>query len=358
MSRIEWITDATRFAALAEPWDALADGGGTPFMRHGWLQAWWRAFGDGAELRVCTVWDGDELRAALPLQASGRRGLTALANVHSPDFRPLAADDAALEELAAAAVAASPAVILERMRAEDPAVGAFAGAGTGRLTLVDPQHVSPAVELTGDVKDFRKRSKPRWGAPLERFRRKMGRDHEAEMVMVEPPRDLEAELREGYAVEASGWKGENGTAIISQPATEQFYTEMSRAAAARDELRLASIRLDGRLVAWDLLLLFDGRLHLLKTGFDEEFRKLAPGLVLRLSVIERAYELGLRSHELGGSSDPWKLKFSDVDREHVAVRVYPRRPAGVARYGYRRVVRPALRAGYRRGRTLLDRAGD
>jgi CelD/BcsL family acetyltransferase involved in cellulose biosynthesis len=356
VSRVEWVTDPARFAALADPWDALADGGGTPFMRHGWLQAWWNAFGAGGELRVCTVWEGDELRAALPLQRSGRGGLTALANVHTPDFRPLAADAAALETLAAAAVAASPAVVLERVPADDPALPALAGGQ--RLTLLDRQHVSPAVELTGTAEDFRARSKPRWGAPLERFRRKMARDHEAEMRIVEPPRDLDAELREGYTVEASGWKGENGTAIVSQPETERFYTEMSHAAAARDELRLASIRLDGKLVAWDLLLLFDGRLHLLKTGFDEAFRKLAPGLVLRLSVIERAYELGLRSHELGGSPDPWKLKFSDVDREHVAVRVYPRRPAGAARYGYRRAVRPALRAGYRQGRTLLERVRD
>lgn len=356
MTAIEWVDDPRRFGELAERWDALGDHGGTPFMRHGWLAAWWRAFGDGDGLRVCTVWDSGELRAALPLRRTGRRGLAALANVHTPEFRPLAADPEALEQLAAAALAGGEDVVIERLRADDPAVAALARACAGRLTLVDAEHVSPAVELTGDVEDFKRRSKPRWGAPLERFRRKMARDHQAELAIVEPPGDVDAELREGFAVEASGWKGASGTAILSQPETERFYTDLSHAAAARDELRFATIRLDGRLVAWDLLLLFDGRLHLLKTAFDEEFRKLAPGLVLRLAVIERAYELGLRSHELGGAPDPWKLKFADVNREHVALRAYARRPAGAIRFGYRKSLRPALRSGYRRTRALLDRS--
>jgi len=62
-----------------------------------------------------------------------------------------------------------------------------------------------------------------WGAPLERFRRKMGRDHEARLEIVEVPQDLEAELDVGFAVEASGWKGRSKTAILSAPETEQFY---------------------------------------------------------------------------------------------------------------------------------------
>src|SRR5215207_8910765 len=99
--RTEWIDDPSRLAALREPWDRLAAADPTPFSRHDWLTAWWRAFGDGRRMRICAVWDGDDLAAALPLAAPARgRALTAMANPHSPAFRPLARDDAGRAALA------------------------------------------------------------------------------------------------------------------------------------------------------------------------------------------------------------------------------------------------------------------
>ena len=101
------------------------------------------------------------------------------------------------------------------------------------------------------------------------------------------------------------------------------------------------------MVAFDLSLLHEGRLYLLKTAYDEGFGRLAPGLVLRLSVIERCFELGLEAHELLGGADEYKLKFSTTDRRHVGLRAYRRLPAPVVRYGYRRSLRPGLRRAYR-----------
>lgn len=352
--RTTWVSDEQAFAALREPWDALSRTDPTPFMDHAWLTAWWAAFADGRALAVCTVWDGDDLRAALPLARGRGRTFEALANTHSPTFRPLAADDAAARALAGAVLAEGD-VLVPCLPAGDAAATPLRGRRGRRLVAVEPQHISPSVTLDGDFESFRERTKPRWGAPLERFARKMARDHDAHFSLVEAPRDLEAELAAGFRVEASGWKGSAGTAIVSRPETERFYREVAHAYAATDGLRLSGVTLDGTLVAFDLCLLAKGRLHLLKTGFEESFRRLAPGLVLRLRVIERCFELGLESHELGGGSDPWKLKFADAERPHVVLRSLRPRPAGALRWSYRRAVRPAMRRAYRAVRTRGER---
>src|SRR4051794_35949271 len=96
--RIEWVTDRRRFVEIASPWDALAAHDGTPFARHAWYAAWWDAFGSGRELAIATVWDGATLVAALPC-CDGTGTREALANVHTPFFRPLARDDAAVAAL-------------------------------------------------------------------------------------------------------------------------------------------------------------------------------------------------------------------------------------------------------------------
>jgi CelD/BcsL family acetyltransferase involved in cellulose biosynthesis len=93
--------------------------------------------------------------------------------------------------------------------------------------------------------------------------------------------------------------------------------------------------------------LHGGRLYLLKTGFDEGFRKLAPGLVMRLSSIERCFELGYQAHELLGSESEWKLKFATTERRHVGLRAYRRRPQTLGRYAYRAKVRPVLKRVHR-----------
>lgn len=351
MSDVTWISEPAGFEALAEEWDALAadQDERSPFDLHCWHAAWWQAFGGSDELAVCTLRDEGNLVGVFPLRRSGRE-LLGLSNVHSPLYRPIARDQEAMAALVAAAMAAAGGIELASLPAGDACVEQLeAGArGNVKVTSLEPAHTSPTVDTSGDFDAWRAVSKKRWGAPLERFRRKMGRDHEAELVIVEPPRDLDAELSDGFRVEASGWKGEQGTAITSKPETEAFYTEVARAFERRGELRLSRIVLDGETAAFDLTLLHDGRLHLLKTGFDERFRKLAPGLVMRLAIIERCFELGLASHELLGDESEWKAKFQTGVRPYATLRAYPRRPAGLARNAYRTRVRPRLRSVYRR----------
>lgn len=347
---VDWITDRQDFAALAGEWDAVLPDDARPFDLHCWYATWWEAFGDSHELAVCTLRRGGELAGVLPLIRDGR-SLGALANVHSSVFRPLASDPEAMERLMAEAMSqGAPQLRLIALPKDDPCIaGLEAGARDAPMRLVvEPGYVSPIVDTNGDFEAWRKESKPRWGAPLERFRRKMGRDHEAEFSIVEPPRDLEAELDDGFQVEASGWKGEVGTAIVSAPETAAFYRGMARAFHERGELRLSRIVLDGNTAAFDLCLLHRGRLYLLKTGFDERFRRLAPGLVMRLSNIERCFELGLDAHELLGSESEWKGKFATGDRAHVNMTAYSKAPVESARHAYRRLVRPVLKRAYRR----------
>ena len=343
----EWIDDVARFEALGEEWDRLATLDPSPFSRHAWLLPWWHAFGEGAELRVCAGRDGGELVAALPLLRRGR-ALAAMANEHSPSFRPLARDAAALEALAAALVAERRPVELRSLPAREEAVpglttGVEAG---GARVLTERGFVSPLTETTGTFEDYRARMKSGW-REIERRGRKMDREHEVQRGLVAEPAELDRELEEGLALEAAGWKGESGTAIVRDESTARFYGDMARAFHEAGELRLSSLRVDGRLAAFDLALVHAGRYYLLKTAYDEQMRTLAPGLVLRRAVIERCFELGLEAHEFLGADMEWKRLFSTGDREHLVWRAYPGGPLTALDFAYRRILRPGLKRAYR-----------
>ena len=347
--RIEWLDDPERFAQLAPDWDRMLPDDARPFDLSAWYSAWFRAFGEPGGMRVCLAWRGDELEGGFPLVLRPRRSLAAMANVHTPVFRPVGSSVEAVRAVTGAALAlGSNNLELTAVPLGDPALTALrdATAAAGRRHAVASQHVSPIVSTAGTYEDWRARSRPRWGAPLERFRRKMLREHETEISVVEPPLDLDRELARGFAVEASGWKGESGTAILSDERTATFYRAVAESFAERGELRLARIVIDGTWAAFDLCLLHGDRLYLLKTGYDERFRRLAPGLVMRLSIIERCFELGIEAHELLGDEAEWKRKFATGERAHVAFRAYERGLRGSVRYTYRSAARPLLKRAY------------
>jgi CelD/BcsL family acetyltransferase involved in cellulose biosynthesis len=355
--RTEWIPEPGRLEELSGPWDRLARGTFEPFLRISWFLSWWDAFGADRELCTCAVWRGNELAGVFPLCATPDGRLAALSNVHSPVFHPLASDPAAERALLTAAMDRSPELVVEGV----PVGGHLdrllsGGRGRHRLCVVEPWHTSPIVDTTGSFERYRAEKKSHW-REIERRRRKLRREHLVEERLIEAPADLEGQLTRGFQVEASGWKGRAGTAIASSPTTTRFYRLVAADLIRRDELRLSTLSADGCMIAFDFGLVHQARYFLLKTGFDESFRRYGPGLALRLSVIERCFELGLDSHEFLGSETDWKRLFATHARGHRVLRAYAWRPPTLTRFLYRRAARPVLARAYHRVRgSSADRA--
>ncbi|MGH2781034.1 MAG: GNAT family N-acetyltransferase [Thermoleophilaceae bacterium] len=346
---VEWIEDPERLGTLAEAWDALAERDGTPFSSHAWFDCWWNAFGNAGGLAVCVLWRGDELAAVLPLRREGG-ALRSLANLHTPLFCPLAADRAALEQVLAATLD-THAVEVELFGVPDgdPALAALCRASAERRRLVhrEPQHVSPIVDTSGTLAAYLAERGGRF-REIVRRRRKMEREHGARFAPIGPPDDLSRELQRGLELEARGWKGKAATAIISDTRTEAFYRRLAERFHASGELRFSTLELEGRLVAFDLALVHADRYWLLKTAYDESWARFGPGMALRVSVIQRCFELGLEAHEFLGDDMEHKRRFSTSERRHQGIRSYSRRPRSALGYVYRRRARPVLRRAYRR----------
>jgi CelD/BcsL family acetyltransferase involved in cellulose biosynthesis len=348
--RVEWVREPSRLEELRASWDRLATGIFEPFLRNAWFLSWWDAFGAGRELRTCVMWRGDELVGAFPLCATPDDRLAALSNDHSPGFHPLSADAAAEQVLVAAAMDGSSELVVEGVPLGKHLDRLLSEARSHRrLPVVERWQTSPIVDTTGPFELYRAEKKSGW-REVERRRRKLRREYRVEEKLIEPPVDLERELTRGFEVEASGWKGRAGTAIAASPETSRFYRGVAADLQRHDELRLSTLSADGQTIAFDLGLVHKARYYVLKTGFDESWRRFAPGLALRLSLVERCFELGLESHEFLGAEMGWKQLFATHAREHRVFRAYAWRPPKLMRFAYRRTARPILARAYHRVR--------
>lgn len=89
-------------------------------------------------------------------------------------------------------------------------------------------------------------------------------------------------------LEASGWKGVRGTgsAIRLDARLVNFYSGLIRSLHPRQEVWIATLRLDGRPVASNFCVRTDTTLAVLKISFDETLRQAAPGNVLLAMLLE------------------------------------------------------------------------
>jgi CelD/BcsL family acetyltransferase involved in cellulose biosynthesis len=333
-TRIEWVEDLARFEALALPWDALAASQRTPLLlSHAWFSAWWRWFGEG-RLQTCVLWQDERMTAAFPLALQGGE-LRPLASNHGDFLVPLAASPEDLDRLIEAVLAHRfAAFVYVGMPREHPVAAALARRGARHLRIersVDPDSV---IDLPASFAEYEKTLSHNARGQINKFRRRLAKDHALSVRAVEPPADLERELAAALAIEASGWKGEEGTAIASSAASEGFYRTVCAAFAKRGGLRLSFLEVDGRPVAFDLAVLDGSWLYSLKMSYTPEFEEYSPGILLRADVIRRCCELGLAANDLGGggSGSRTKRRFRTRTLEATELRLFPRRPAGLARY--------------------------
>lgn len=358
MESLEWITDLDRFGAIAPEWDALAALQQTPFLLSAWLLAWWRGFGARRGLRIAVLWRDGVVAAGVPLRDGGRRWEAPVAEAMPPFFGAMAADAGALELLAADVVSAAPAeTFLRSMPLDDPTLDALVAAAdaVGAPTIVEEMPATLVTETTGTVDDYRSALSSKVRSEVGRLRRKSEREHALEITAIEPPRDLDAQWAATLGLEASGWKGESRSAIVHKPEVRGFFDELTRAFHAAGALRLSELFLDGALAGTAMSIVHGGRVFTLKVAYDESHRRLGPGFVLLMAMIERCFELGLQAYEFSGSEEEYERRYATGERERRRLRIYRPGPAGRSLYLYRRSVRPRLSAGRSAVRGLVSR---
>jgi CelD/BcsL family acetyltransferase involved in cellulose biosynthesis len=170
--------------------------------------------------------------------------------------------------------------------------------------------------LDGQVKGKHRREFSRMARALEE---ELG----GELTLADRTSDPAA-IEAFLALEASGWKGREETALATDPGHAAFFTEMSRALASREEIELLFLEAGGQVAAARCSLLAGGVSFCFKVAYDERFRRYSPGRELELRLIERFHEEG-RLKSMDSCADTGNDLYNRIwpDRRKLATLVYP-----------------------------------
>ena len=312
-------------APIEAEWDALVDRTHlSPFVRPGWIEAWWSAWGTG-RLELLTLRRAGQLCGIVPL-SRGRHSLHSTTNEHTPDFGLIAEDSDAARGLATALLGRRERLInLSHLDGEngDGETLRAASTETGRLLLVTTLARAPFVPLDDTLEHYERRLARKALHNLRRQRRRLEEKGTVTLDIVQGDDRLAEALDEGFGIESSGWKAKRGTAIVSDPRARAFYTAVARWAVARGTLRLCFLRLDGHPLAFQYGLEEAGAYYFIKGGFDPAYAEFSPGQVLMHAMIEHYTRAGLTRIELLGTEERWKSVWARASHERVLVHALP-----------------------------------
>ncbi|GJL64338.1 MAG: hypothetical protein NPIRA04_29920 [Nitrospirales bacterium] len=137
------------------------------------------------------------------------------------------------------------------------------------------------------------------------------------------PQGMDEAVRIYGQFEESGWKGENGTAVSATNSQGAFYREMLAKFCHRGEGVVYQLLMDEVPIASNLCVERSGMLIMLKTAYDEKFKKLSPSFIMLEGMLKRLFaERTVTVLEFYGRSKEWHKKWTDEERTMYHINCY------------------------------------
>jgi CelD/BcsL family acetyltransferase involved in cellulose biosynthesis len=153
-------------------------------------------------------------------------------------------------------------------------------------TITCPVAATLWIDCSGDVKHALRDVSRSHQTNVRRLTRRARELGTLTYEVVTEPTELELAFESFLQVEASGWKGEQGSAIRLHPELVNFYRSLMQQFGARGECRINLLRLNGEVIAAQFGLVSGRQLNLLKIGYQEKYSHIAPGHLIMQNTID------------------------------------------------------------------------
>jgi CelD/BcsL family acetyltransferase involved in cellulose biosynthesis len=245
----------------------------------------WRDLGDAQQL--VGIWGfavGRPRRSILPVSV-----LIAPPSAHAYLGTPVIDRDFLDATLTAllAHVASEPGlpkiIALESMGADGLTMQALtrALAARGSTPFVFGQTRRPTLQSDLDGKQYLEKALSSSSRKkLRQHRRRLAERGALEFRIAAEPDAVRQAFEEFLTLEASGWKGKQGTALSSHEADAAFARAMVGTLASHGDASVHALYLDGRPVSMQIVLRAGPAAFTWKTAYDEAFHHVSPGALL------------------------------------------------------------------------------
>jgi CelD/BcsL family acetyltransferase involved in cellulose biosynthesis len=155
------------------------------------------------------------------------------------------------------------------------------------LRLLDPHEraiLSGGVDLDAML---RATVAPKRLKELRRQNRRLADQGELAYRSTSEPEEMKRSVEIFLSMEASGWKGSRGTALLGDPSLATFARTMTRLLAREGKCRIDALTLGGKPIAMGIVLMSGADAYLWKIAYNEIYSQMSPGVQFMLEFSRR-----------------------------------------------------------------------
>jgi CelD/BcsL family acetyltransferase involved in cellulose biosynthesis len=197
------------------------------------------------------------------------------------------ADNAVAQLMQQARETGAHALILRDMSLDGAAMKAFTEISRrdGMRPHVLQSHLRASLDATRDADELLRDA---LGAKklkeLRRQRHRLAEHGEVHFDVARSPEQIRTAIEIFLTLEAGGWKGARGTALLQNDGDASFVRRATIALAATGQCEIVTLRAGDTPVAAGIVLRHQDRAFYFKLGVDEHFAKFSPGVQLTLDL--------------------------------------------------------------------------
>lgn len=356
--RVVPVFDLSGLEGIADSWRGLVDEMvplHSPFVKPDIAVAWWKTYGRaGTGLFVLgAVDDGGKLRGILPLYRRRKNGerqlLPLLAPLHNDRWSVVAQRDYEHDVAKgfAAYLAADKSwdvLILNNVPEGSPATDAFLNAAgkAGLAHYARPSEPCVSLDLSGldSIEGLVRRS--RIAGLACRAAQRLEDDFQATYSWERPTASLMTEIASFERDCASGFA--RGTSFFSRAGAEDFMRAFSETKAFAEDVVVALIRIEGRIVAHRFQFRESNEIQTYFIGFNAQLKAYQPGNALTYLAIRSSLEEKCDAHNFLLGDDFYKRRWGALPMDQQLTHIVFNRSMGGRFFHFvRRAAYPLLK---------------
>ena len=334
---VDLVRDPARISTLRSAWETLqptliAD---SMFMTWDWFDTLLSHGPDPLAMLVFS--DGDRPVAMVPVAIQGRQGLLERPSLNfgSPDYGwpnhldftciPGAESSVADALVGWLRTETWSSASFRRFRGGSPVLEALAA------RCEEAFHVSrgvpsdsPCLQLPGSLDEFYAGLSKTFRKKLRYKVRRLSREFSVEFDFAETDREVEVTFDRLVELHRARMHERGAEShLADDPRSVEFHRAYCRKAAARGDLRLGRLTLDGKIAAISYDVRAGNTVFMYNVGFDPDARQYSPGNVLTVLAIDRYIGEGVLECDLMVGTEPYKFMWANQVRRDENLTLFP-----------------------------------
>ncbi len=326
---IRILTSVDEMKQIKGSWTQLTDPLRNPLLSYDWFYSAVRAFYGEEDLRIVTYSAAGRIKAIAPLGLHTEHGHSKLELLGAPFLGEpggmIYSDMHSLRTLIKGVLKQGTPISMRRLVAGSRSLMAIMGTCAHR-SIYSPREGggTPWIKIESDWEPYLQTLSSRRKSDLRRAQRRAETHGTVSTKIISVSvHEVEYLLNEVFRVEASSWKGRNGSSLLHRTDLARFFKLYCVQAADNGSLRIAFLSINGRAIAALLGLQAANRFWVFKIGYDETYARCSPGMLLMHSVIKHAFKQKLEAFEFLGWDAPWMHIWTDRVRRYTSPLIYP-----------------------------------